>query len=77
MGVSCQENEVVSCTMINCPAGRYCPAANFCFDPECVCRKGFRRVRGACVPKHISQRLNKATLETALLEVPYRVEFLG
>ncbi|KAH8357593.1 hypothetical protein KR200_001755, partial [Drosophila serrata] len=75
MGVDCQPNEVVSCTMIKCPSGRNCPAANFCFDPECVCRQGFRRIQGVCMPKHNSLGLSKDTLDSTLLEIPFREEF--
>ncbi|KAH8322980.1 hypothetical protein KR059_012626, partial [Drosophila kikkawai] len=75
MGVECPPNEVVSCTIIKCPAGRACPAAKFCFDPECVCRQGFRRIKGVCMPKHKSLGLSKANLESSLLEIPYREEF--
>ncbi|XP_044313789.1 uncharacterized protein LOC123037413 [Drosophila rhopaloa] len=75
VGVDCKENEAVSCLMIECPTGKFCPAENFCYNPKCVCRKGFRRVGGVCVPKHNSLHLNKATLESALLEIPYH-EFL-
>ncbi|XP_044251943.1 uncharacterized protein [Drosophila takahashii] len=71
VGVDCEENEAVSCMMINCQNGAFCPAENFCFNPKCVCRKGFRRRHGVCVPKHDSLHLNKATLETALLRIPY------
>ncbi|XP_041674304.1 uncharacterized protein LOC121530027 [Drosophila eugracilis] len=72
VGVDCKENEAVSCMMIKCPADRFCPAENFCYNPKCVCRKGFRRHGGICVPKHDSLHLSKATLDTALLEIPYR-----
>ncbi|XP_036670470.3 uncharacterized protein [Drosophila suzukii] len=72
VGVDCEENEAVSCLMIKCPTGGFCPAENYCFNPKCVCRKGYRRLRGVCVPKHNSIHLNKATLETALLRIPYR-----
>ncbi|XP_039149526.1 uncharacterized protein LOC120284773 [Drosophila simulans] len=72
VGVDCEENESVSCMIIKCPNGQECPAANFCYNPKCVCRKGFRRLNGVCVPKHNSRHLNKDTLEAALLEMPYR-----
>ncbi|KAI8041272.1 uncharacterized protein LOC128257107 [Drosophila gunungcola] len=72
VGVECKENEAVSCLMIECPTGSFCPAENFCYNPKCVCRKGFRRVGGVCVPKHNPLHLNKATLESALLKIPYR-----
>ncbi|KAH8296029.1 hypothetical protein KR054_000776, partial [Drosophila jambulina] len=75
MGVNCQENEVVGCTIIKCPVGSHCPAANFCFDPECVCRQGFRRIQGVCMPKHNSLGLSKANLESSLLQISYREEF--
>ncbi|XP_043649741.1 uncharacterized protein LOC122617817 [Drosophila teissieri] len=72
VGVDCGENESVSCMIIECPDDQFCPAANFCYNPKCVCRKGFRRLNGVCVPKHSSLHLNKGNLETALLEMPYR-----
>ncbi|XP_039487307.1 uncharacterized protein LOC120449074 [Drosophila santomea] len=71
VGVDCGENESVSCMIIKCPDDQYCPAAKFCYNPKCVCRKGFRRLNGYCVPKHSSLHLNKVKLETALLEMPY------
>ncbi|KAH8259713.1 hypothetical protein KR026_009407, partial [Drosophila bipectinata] len=72
MGVNCEENEVVSCLLVECSGGDYCPAENYCFNPKCVCRKGYRKVRGFCIPKHTSLYLKPKVLETALLEMPYR-----
>nr|XP_043066484.1 uncharacterized protein LOC108120764 [Drosophila bipectinata] len=75
MGVNCEENEVVSCLLVECSGGDYCPAENYCFNPKCVCRKGYRKVRGVCIPKHTSLYLKPKVLETALLEMPYREDF--
>ncbi|KAH8301156.1 hypothetical protein KR018_004003, partial [Drosophila ironensis] len=74
-GVQCEDNEVVSCMLVECPEDQFCPAKDYCFNPKCVCRKGYRRVRGSCMPKHPSLHLNSKTLESAMLEIPYREAF--
>ncbi|XP_068148946.1 uncharacterized protein [Drosophila tropicalis] len=57
MGITCQANEEVSCLRIKCSNTNtndydYCPAARYCYNPECVCRRGYRRgSNGLCVPK--------------------------
>ncbi|KAH8309731.1 hypothetical protein KR067_004425, partial [Drosophila pandora] len=75
IGVNCEENEVVSCLMIECSGNDFCPAEDYCFNPKCVCREGYRKVRGSCIPKHASLSLKPKVLESALLEMPYRKDF--
>ncbi|KAL7734890.1 hypothetical protein ACLKA6_011164 [Drosophila palustris] len=61
MGVSCAENEEVSCLIIKCPTGQYCPAEDFCFNPKCVCRRGYRRSKGVCVKKQRAHNMGART----------------
>ncbi|XP_023160936.1 uncharacterized protein LOC115482823 [Drosophila hydei] len=67
-GVHCAVNEEVSCMMVQCAAGRYCPAENYCYNPVCVCRFGYRKVRGTCVKKHPSPKLSADKLNSVLLQ---------
>ncbi|XP_022232183.2 uncharacterized protein LOC111080708 [Drosophila obscura] len=71
VGVSCGQDEVVSCMLVQCTAGSFCPAEQFCYDPKCVCRRGYRRVRGACLPKHTTRHLDSDTLSSALLQTHF------
>ncbi|XP_017060252.1 uncharacterized protein LOC108100726 [Drosophila ficusphila] len=75
VGVDCNENEAVSCMLIKCQDTKFCPPENFCYNPKCVCRKGFRRLGNSCVPKHNSWLLKESALQSALLEIPYRELF--
>ncbi|XP_034655945.1 uncharacterized protein LOC117893437 [Drosophila subobscura] len=76
VGVSCGRDEVVSCTLVQCTAGSFCPAAQYCYDPKCVCRRGYRRVRGVCLPKHKTHHHPASdTLHSALLQTHFRENF--
>lgn len=58
-GISCAPNEEVSCLMVKCPSGRNCPAEDFCYNPKCVCRRGYRKIGSDCVPKQRTHKLIK------------------
>lgn len=49
--MSCAANEEVSCLRVKCPAGSNCPAEDYCYNPKCVCRSGYRKIKGICMPK--------------------------
>ncbi|XP_030568505.1 cysteine-rich with EGF-like domain protein 1 [Drosophila novamexicana] len=72
VGVPCAVNEEVSCMIVKCPAGRFCPAENYCYNPRCVCRRGYRRSHGVCVQKHVTLNLDAEALNSALLQTRFR-----
>ncbi|KRG06592.1 uncharacterized protein Dmoj_GI25869 [Drosophila mojavensis] len=51
VGVRCGINEEVSCTMVECSWGQYCPGRDYCYNPTCVCQFGYRKINGKCVEK--------------------------
>ncbi|XP_002135106.3 uncharacterized protein [Drosophila pseudoobscura] len=75
VGVSCGQDEVVSCMLVRCTEGGFCPAEQYCYDPKCVCRRGYRRVRGACLPKHTDHHLDSDALNSALLQAHFQENF--
>ncbi|XP_017844266.1 uncharacterized protein LOC108600938 [Drosophila busckii] len=71
VGMACANNEEVSCMIADCPTSEHCPAANFCYNPKCVCRRGFRKVEGRCVKRHATPLLKQESINSALLRTYY------